>query len=61
VAPLAIESSLLLSAPDIEPAAVVVAALIEMAGVTPPLLAIGAVPVTAVTAASALAPCAAVA
>ena len=49
VALVAMPSSLLLSVADIEPAAPVVAALIEMAGVAPPLLTIGAVPVTLVT------------
>ena len=42
-------SSFVLSAEDIEPAALVVAAVMLIAGVLPPLLTIGAVPVTAVT------------
>lgn len=42
-APAAIPSSLVLSAADIEPAALVVAALIAIVGVVPPVLVIGAV------------------
>jgi hypothetical protein len=49
VAPVAIPSSLVLSAALIEPAAEVVAADIEIAGAVPPLETIGAVPVTPVT------------
>ena len=49
VAAVAIPSSFVLSALDIEPATLVVAAEIEMAGVAPPDETIGAVPVTLVT------------
>ena len=49
VAPDATPSSLVLSLLDIEPAALVVAALMLIAGVAPPLLLIGAVPLTLVT------------
>lgn len=48
-APVAMPSSLVLSAELIEPAALIVAAEIEIAGAAPPLETIGAVPVTAVT------------
>ena len=48
-APLAMPSSLVLSALDIDPAAEVVAALMEIAGVVPPEDEIGAMPVTEVT------------
>jgi hypothetical protein len=49
VAPVATPSSFVLSAEDMLPAASVVAALIEIAGVVPPELTMGAVPVTDVT------------
>ena len=50
VAPVATPSSFVLSAPLIEPAALVVAAVIEMAGVVVPVATwIGAVPVVLVT------------
>ena len=49
VAPVAIPSNLLLSAALIDPAAEVVAAVIEIVGVTPPLETIGAVPETEAT------------
>ena len=49
VAPVAIPSNFVLSAADIEPAALVVAALILIAGVAPPVDTIGSVPVTLVT------------
>ena len=50
-APAWMPSNLLLSAADIEPAALVVAAVILIAGEVPPLLTIGAVPLTKATAA----------
>ena len=49
VAPAAIPSNFVLSAALIDPAVDVVAALIDIAGAVPPLLTIGAVPVTPVT------------
>ena len=48
-APVAMPSNFVLSAEDIEPAALTVDAVMEIAGLAPPLETIGAVPVTAVT------------